>query len=83
MESREIVTEVPFSLRAIRCENDNDCGMWFVLIAVIEMEDENGNKEHSIMPQAGSYFCPYCGTKQSNKELEKEKADAKGESEGS
>lgn len=42
-----------------------DCGMEFVLLGVYEVEEEK-----RLMPQAGFYYCPYCGKTEGQSESE-------------
>lgn len=62
MESeKKFIMHIPFECSLIKCSS-KDCGMKFVLHAILTLEKYEDTSGTVVMPQASTYFCPYCGT---------------------
>ena len=75
MESNKKFTiHVPFECSLIECTSKN-CGMKYILHAVITSEGDDNTCGTAVMPQDSSYFCPYCGAITKEKEKRREQND--------
>ena len=62
--SNETTIEVEYKVPTITCE----CGQRFVLIGIIELKDEFGQKYDQHWHQNRTKYCPYCGKEHEQKQ---------------